>query len=154
QGAHVLENCAVRGVETAAGAVSGVVTERGTIRCRQVVLAGGAWSGLFCGSLGIRFPPLHVLGCVLRTAPLEDAPVPAASGSDFAFRRQADGGYSVAHRAANIADIVPDNFRYFFDFLPSLIKDWHELRLRFGRRFFEQWRMPRRWALDRATPFE
>ena len=154
RGAHVLERCAVRGVETEAGAVSGVVTERGTIRCSQVVLAGGAWSGLFCGNLGIRFPQLHVLGCVLRTAPVEGAPVPAASGGDFAFRLRTDGGYSVAQRSANIADIVPDSFRYFFDFLPSLIKDRHELRLRFGRRFFEQWKTPRRWALDRATPFE
>ncbi len=154
QGATVLENCAVRGIETEAGRVSGIVTERGPIRCSQIVLAGGAWSGLFCGNLGIRFPQLHVLGCVLRTEPLEGAPVPAASGSDFAFRLRADGGYSVAQRAANVADIVPDSFRYFFDFLPTLIKDREELRLRFGRRFFEQWKTPRKWALDRATPFE
>jgi glycine/D-amino acid oxidase-like deaminating enzyme len=154
QGAMVLENCAVRGIETEAGRVAGVVTERGSIRCSQVVLAGGAWSGLFCGNLGIRFPQLHVLGCVLRTEPLEGAPVPAASGSDFAFRLRADGGYSVAQRAANVVDIVPDSFRYFFDFLPSLIHDREELRLRFGRRFFAQWNTARHWALDRTTPFE
>jgi glycine/D-amino acid oxidase-like deaminating enzyme len=154
QGAHVLENCAVRGIETEAGRVSGVVTERGPIRCGQVILAGGAWSSLFCGNIGIRFPQLHILGCVLRTGPVEGAPVPAASFNDFAFRLRADGGYSVAQRAANVADIVPDSFRFFFEFLPTLIQDRHELRLRFGKRFFEQWKTPRHWALDRATPFE
>jgi glycine/D-amino acid oxidase-like deaminating enzyme len=154
QGAHVLEHCAVRGIETAAGRVSGVITERGTIRCSQVVLAGGAWSGLFCSNLGIRLPLLFILNSVLRTAPLEGAPLPAAGGPDYAFRRCADGGYSIARRNANVADIIPDNFRYFFEFLPNLIKDWHALRLRFGRRFFEQLKVPRRWTPGSETPFE
>ena len=52
-GAKVLTNCAVRGVDKAAGHVAAVVTERGRIRCSSVVMAGGAWSRLFCGNLGI-----------------------------------------------------------------------------------------------------
>src|SRR5260221_4782428 len=44
---------ALRGVETAAGHVVSVVTERSRIACDSVVLAGGAWSRLFCGNLGI-----------------------------------------------------------------------------------------------------
>src|SRR5262249_35718676 len=69
RGAPVLEGCGVRGVRTAGGSVSGVMTEHGRIRCSQVVLAGGAWSSLFCGNLGIRFPQLKILGSVMRTAP-------------------------------------------------------------------------------------
>src|SRR5712691_2133930 len=53
QGAAVLTQCAVRGIETAGGRISAVVTERGPIACGSVVLAGGAWSRLFCGNLGI-----------------------------------------------------------------------------------------------------
>jgi glycine/D-amino acid oxidase-like deaminating enzyme len=153
RGAAVVEQCAVRGVETSGGAVSGVVTERGRIQCSQVVLAGGAWSGLFCGSLGIRFPQLKVLGSVMRTAPFSGSES-AFGASNFAFRKRADGGYTVAQRNANIADIVPDSFRYFADFLPSLIQQWRELRLRIGRRFIEEWQIPRRWSLDSITPFE
>lgn len=41
-GGAVLTRCAVRGIETTAGRVSAVVTERGTIACSLVVLAGGA----------------------------------------------------------------------------------------------------------------
>jgi glycine/D-amino acid oxidase-like deaminating enzyme len=153
-GAVVLERCAVRGIETSAGAVSGVVTEKGAIRCSQVVLAGGVWSSLFCGNLGIRFPQLKILGSVMRIAPIAGGPEPAAGAGNFAFRKRLDGGYTVAQRNANIAEIVPDSFRFLCDFLPSLTKQWHEIRLRVGRRFIDEWTMPRRWSLDIATPFE
>ena len=53
---------------------------------------------------------------------------------DFALRKRLDGGYTLAQRNANITEIVPDSFRYFFDFLPGLVTTWHELRLRVGRR--------------------
>lgn len=52
KGAAILQNCAVRSVETSGGAISGVVTERGRIGCQAVVLAGGYWSSLFARSLG------------------------------------------------------------------------------------------------------
>src|SRR4029453_18986614 len=40
-GAKLLKPCAVRGLETAGGRVSGVVTERGSIACDTVVVAAG-----------------------------------------------------------------------------------------------------------------
>ena len=55
-GAAILTGCAVRGIETQAGRVSAAVTEKGRIVCESVVLAGGAWSRLFCGSFGLRLP--------------------------------------------------------------------------------------------------
>src|SRR5580704_13055236 len=42
QGAAIIASCAVRGLETAAGRVAAVVTERGRVACDTVVLAGGA----------------------------------------------------------------------------------------------------------------
>jgi glycine/D-amino acid oxidase-like deaminating enzyme len=130
-----------------------VVTEKGPIACQAVVLAGGAWSRLFCGNMDLAFPQLKILGCVMRTAPME-GPEEAVGASNFAFRKRVDGGYTIAQRNANLAPIVPDSFRLFFDFLPALRQQRHELRLRIGRRFIEEWRLPRRWALDQATPFE
>jgi glycine/D-amino acid oxidase-like deaminating enzyme len=153
-GAVILEACAVRGIETSAGTVSGVVTEKGPIQCSQVVLAGGAWSRLFCGNLGVELPQLKILGSVLRTAPVAGAPDRAVGADDFAFRKRLDGGYTIARRNVNEAELVPDSFRLFFEFVPALIAQWHELRLRVGRRFLEEWRIPRRWALDAVTPFE
>lgn len=152
--AALLTGCAVRGVETQAGRVAAAVTERGTIACRSVVLAGGAWSRLFCGNLGIDLPQLKVLGSVIRTKPLQGLPEMAVGASDFAFRKRLDGGYTVARRGANITPLVPDSFRLFADFMPAYRKSWRELRLRIGSRFLEEWRVPRRWPLDRPSPFE
>ncbi|MFD2238253.1 NAD(P)/FAD-dependent oxidoreductase [Aureimonas populi] len=156
-GAHIVTACAVRGIERAAGAVSGVVTEHGPVRCSTVVLAGGAWSRLFAGNLGIDLPMLKVLGSVARisgvagVAGVPDMPVGA---DNFSFRRRLDGGFSIALRNVNVVPVVPDSFRLFTDFAPSLIRNWKELRIRIGKRFLDELRMPRRWALDRVTPFE
>jgi glycine/D-amino acid oxidase-like deaminating enzyme len=138
-----------------AGAVSGVVTEKGALRCSQVVLAAGAWSSLFCGNLGISLPQLKVQNSVLRTEPLEAAlPECNVSAGRYAFRRRLDGGFSVADGNANRVDIVPDSFRNLGIFLPALATEWRSLRLRLGPRFLEEWRWKRRWSADEVTPFE
>lgn len=46
-GVVIIEQCAVRTLQMSAGKVSGVVTEKGEIRCDQVLLAGGMWSRRF-----------------------------------------------------------------------------------------------------------
>jgi glycine/D-amino acid oxidase-like deaminating enzyme len=154
KGATILTECAVRGIETQGGRVAGVVTEKGRIACDAVVLAGGAWSRLFCGNAGVELPQLKVLGSVFRTAPLDGAPDITAGGSVFAFRKRLDGGYTIARRNANVADITPDSFRLLLQYLPTLRQNYGEVRLRLSRRFFEEWGIQRRWSLDEATPFE
>lgn len=154
RGATILTHCAVRGLEREGGRVSAVVTEKGRIACGSVVLAGGAWSSLFCRQLGIRLPQLKVLASVQRTAPLEGAPETAAWGPGFTFRRRLDGGYTVAQGTISDCHIVPDSFRYFGDFLPALKTSWRDLRFRLGKRFVEEWGWNRRWSLDQVSPFE
>ena len=153
-GATILTGCAARGIETAGGRVSAVVTEKGRIACGSVVLAGGAWSRLFCGNLGIDLPQLKVLGSVMRTEPLEGGPEISASGGLFGYRKRLDGGYTVATLGVRTIDIVPDSFRLLPQYLPSARLHWSKLRFRVGRRFAEEWRMPRRWTLDQPSPFE
>ncbi|HMD65258.1 MAG TPA: FAD-binding oxidoreductase [Stellaceae bacterium] len=154
RGAAIVTQCAVRGIETAAGRVAAVITERGRIACGSVVLAGGAWSRLFCGNLGIELPQLKVLGTVMRTEPIEGGPEISASGGLFGFRKRMDGGYTVATLGVRTIDLVPDNFRLLFDYLPAARLHWKRLRFRVGRRWVDEWRTPRRWALDAASPFE
>ncbi len=153
-GVKIFQNCAVRGVETTGGRVSSVVTENGTIACEQVVLAGGAWSRRFLHNLGIEFPQLTVIGSVMRTEPLDTGLEKSCSGGKFAFRKRLDGGYTVTHRHLSVADILPDSFRQFFQFLPALKLDWSGLRLRLGKRFIDEARLKRRWRLDERSPFE
>ncbi|WP_430244269.1 NAD(P)/FAD-dependent oxidoreductase [Neorhizobium sp. DAR64861/K0K2] len=154
KGAHILTNCAVRSIERSAGRVSGVVTEHGEIRCSQVVLAGGAWSRLFAGNIGIDLPILKILGSVARLSPIDgmtDMPVGAGR---FSFRRRLDGGFTVAQRNADIASITPDSFKLFADYTPTLVKNWRALRLRLGGEFLREMAMAKRWKSDEVTPFE
>ena len=153
-GAAILQNCAARGIETAGGRVAAVVTERGRIACGSVVLAGGAWSRLFCGNLGIDLPQLKVLGSVMRTERLDGGPEISASGGLFGYRKRLDGGYTVATLGVRTIDLVPDSFRLLPQYLPSARLHWQKLRFRVGRRFAEEWQTPRHWALDGASPFE
>jgi len=154
KGGKLFTRCAVRGLETSAGRISAVVTERGTIACDTVVLAGGAWSRRFCGNLGIALPQLTVVNSVMRTEPIDTGLARSCSGGGFTFRKRLDGGYTVAHQHLSVADIVPDSFRLFGAFLPALKLDWAGLRLRLGKRFIEEARLKRSWALDEVSPFE
>ena len=153
-GVKIFQNCAVRGVETAAGKITSVVTEKGTIACEQVVLAGGAWSRRFLHNLDIAFPQLTVVNSVMRTEALDAGVEKSCSGGKFAFRKRMDGGYTIAHRHFSVADIMPDSFRQFFQFLPALKMDWSGVRLRLGKRFLDEARLKRRWKLDERSPFE
>jgi glycine/D-amino acid oxidase-like deaminating enzyme len=153
-GATILTQCAVRGVETLGGQISGVVTERGVIACHSVVLAGGVWSRLFCRPLDLRLPQLKVLSSVMRTEPLEGGPEMSTSGFGFGLRKRLDGGYTVASWSGNVADIVPDSFRFFRDFLPAMWLRRGDVKLRVGKRFVQELAQPRRWKLDRPSPFE
>ncbi len=49
---------------------------------------------------------------------------------------------------------MPDSFRLLPQYLPAAQLHWKKLRFRVGRPFLEEWRTPRRWALDQASPFE
>jgi len=104
--------------------------------------------------MGVDFPQLKVLGSVMRTTPVSGTPELAVAGPDFAFRKRADGGYTVARRNKYEAHIVPDSFRLLPQFFSTLIETRHEYRIRPFGRFAEEARTPRRWKLDETTPFE
>jgi glycine/D-amino acid oxidase-like deaminating enzyme len=153
-GAVILTDCAVRGVERTGGRISGAVTERGTIRCKSLVVAGGAWSRRFVSDLGLRLPQLKVRASVARTAPLDGVPETALWCKDAAFRKRLDGGYNIADGFANVAPITPDSFRFFNDFLPVMKMDWEALKLRLDSRFVQEWRESAPVPLDQTSPYE
>lgn len=153
-GVTVHQNCAVRMVETAAGKVSGVVTEKGRIACDAVLLAGGAWSRLFLGNMGVQLPQLWVKSSVLRTDPLPGGPEGTFKHSDFTFTKRLDGGYTVSSALATKYEIMPDSLRLLPAFLPTLKNEWRSLNLSFGSTFFRSMALRRRWSADQVTPFE
>jgi glycine/D-amino acid oxidase-like deaminating enzyme len=153
-GAHVISHCAVRGIETAAGRARAVVTEQGIVAASTIVCAGGAWTRLFCRTLGITVPQLTVLGTVARMAPCRALLEGELWSPAIAIRRRADGGYSVAHGGSSTHSFTPDTFRFALKFLPALRQGYDSLRVRIGREFFQALATPARWDLDAPTPFE
>lgn len=154
EGAVVLSHCAVRGIETSGGTVSGVVTEHGAIRASKVLCAAGAWTRLFCRSLGIGVPQLKVRGTVARTAPGPEVLRGCVFDNRLGIRRRQDGGYTLAHGAVLDHCITPTTFRYMFKFLPALRQEFNVLRLSIGREFWDELTTPSRWPLDKPSPFE
>jgi len=152
-GAKIFTNCAVRGVEKAAGRIAAVVTEKGVIKCDTVLLAGGAWSRHFCARLGFALPQLTTISSVLRTKPLE-GPMITASGDDYTFRKRADGGYTITPDVYSYSQLTPAHFRHFLDFLPLALKNFGKVKLRFGKRFFDEIKFALNTDLDKVSPFE
>ncbi|MGL4235634.1 NAD(P)/FAD-dependent oxidoreductase [Tabrizicola sp.] len=156
KGVVIREACAVRGVDLAAGRVAGVVTEAGRVACDHVVVAAGAWSRLFLGQHGIRIPQLSVLASVAATEPMPEIFPGNAADDDFAFRRRADGGYSIAPGARHDFFIGRDAFASFGAYLPVLKKDFRSTSFRMAAPggFPDAWGTPRRWSMDGESPFE
>ncbi|MEO0402151.1 MAG: FAD-dependent oxidoreductase [Pseudomonadota bacterium] len=155
-GVQIVENCAVRALDIAAGKVAGVITEAGRIAAPEVVLAGGAWSALFLRRHGIALPQLSVRATVAATAPLPMVYPGGAADEGLAFRPRADGGYSLAAGGFHELFVGPDAFRALPKYLTQLRAD------PFGTRFWpfaprdfpDAWRTPRMWEADAVSPFE
>ena len=153
-GAKLLTSCAVRGVETEGGRLSAVVTEHGSIKTSTALCAAGAWTSMFCRSLGISVPQLQVRGTVARTSPADVILNGNVFDKKLGIRRRQDGGYTLAHGSILDHFITPSTFRFAIKFLPSLAHEMGALRLSIGSPFFEELRTPRTWALDEESPFE
>ncbi|WP_170762397.1 NAD(P)/FAD-dependent oxidoreductase [Ruegeria lacuscaerulensis] len=153
RGTVLMTNCAVRSVDVEGNRITGVFTERGRVACDQVVLAGGAWSRLFTGNAGIELPQLKVMNTVLRTSSV-DGPGVAVWSDDFAVRKRADGGFTIASGHENTVDIVPDSFRLARQFLPAFAQEWRSLRFRLSNRWSIEAGQERAWLPTDVTPFE
>lgn len=132
-GASLHLDCAVQGVTTRAGAVGGVVTERGEIRTATVVCAAGAWSTRLGRTLGLDLPQRWVRGTVARTTPAPAVTACAVWGPGVAFRQRRDGGFTIAAGGALDHDVTLDSLRQLRFFLPNYWKNKSLFRFHVGR---------------------
>jgi len=77
-----------------------------------VILAGGAWSSLFCRHHGIDFPQASVNATVLRMNGNLSIPDGAVGTPTVCIRQRLDGGITVAYKGKGTLDMVPDTIRY------------------------------------------
>ncbi|MCJ8507127.1 FAD-binding oxidoreductase [Rhizobium lemnae] len=154
KGALIVENCAVRTLVRSAGRVTGVATEKGEIRCDQVLLAGGLWSRKFLANLGVDLPTLPLICSVIRTAPMEGPTEIAVGGPDFSFRKRLDGGYTITQRGALGAPLMLDHLLIGMRYLHMLRGQRQLLRISLGSDFMKDISLPRRWGAKSRSPFE
>jgi glycine/D-amino acid oxidase-like deaminating enzyme len=156
EGVKIHEACAVRCLDITDGKVTGVVTEAGRIAAPRVVLAGGAWSALFLRNHGIAMPQLSVRSSVAATMPVADIGQSAGSAALLAFRRRADGGYTLAPAGAAELFVGPDAFRALPKYVAQLRADPLGCMLypAAPAGFPDAWSTARRWAGDAISPFE
>lgn len=153
-GGHVIQNCAARGVELSAGAVCGVITERGTIRTRQVVMAGGVWARSFLNQLGINFPQASVRSSILSVKPGSTGLPDALHTTNASVTKRGDGGYTLAISGNGRVDPTPGILKSTVQFLPMFAKRWRQL----APGGLQAWRYGfdtnRKWSLEQPTPME
>lgn len=155
-GVTIIENCAVRCLDMQAGRVAGVWTEAGHIACDTVALAGGAWSSLFLRNHSVSIPQLSVRATVAATKTLPDVHDGGAVDDRLAWRRRADGGYSLAPSGFHELFVGPDSLRTFAKFTKQLWQDPLGTRLLpFAPKGFpDAWGQQRRWSKGDISPFE
>ena len=139
-------------MELAGGRVAGVVTERGTIRTRTVVLAAGAWASSFCRQYGVRFPQASIRSSILSVA--EGAALPDALHTAQVSVTRRGRGHTLAISGRARVDVTPQQLRFATSFVPMFLRRRRSLApgglegMRSGHETLA------RWALDRPTPME
>ncbi|AXF12555.1 FAD-binding oxidoreductase (plasmid) [Paraburkholderia graminis] len=153
-GGTVHQNCAARGIETEAGRVCGVVTERGVIRTPMAVLSGGAWASTFCRQLGIRFPQATIRASVAAVSLPRGSLPDAMHTSEITITRRGDSTFTLAISGIAKFDPTVQKLRYGRDFLPMFSSRWRSLSFGTTEGIRSGHEGLKRWRLDEPTPME
>ncbi|WP_280174779.1 FAD-binding oxidoreductase [Hyphomicrobium sp. CS1BSMeth3] len=153
-GAKIHQQCAARGIETSGGRVSGVVTEKGTIRTDAVLCAGGAWTSMFCRPHGIDLPQAGVFATAWRTEPVQGITDGCIGTPSFAFRRREDGGFTVGLSGRGRVELNLNSMRHALKFFRLFLIRRKALTLRLGRSYAYSPDANLTWRPDEISPFE
>lgn len=153
-GGHVVQGCAARGLDIAAGRVAGVVTERGRVRASVVVMAGGAWAGSFLHQSGIGFPQASVRSSILSVAPGARGLPDALHTAAVSVTRRGDGGRTLAISGRANLDPTPGAILGARHFVPMFARRWRALRPGGAQGWQAGFETRARWQIDRPTPME
>ncbi|AYD04820.1 FAD-binding oxidoreductase [Neorhizobium sp. NCHU2750] len=154
KGALIIQNCAVRGWETKAGKVSHVITEKGSIRTSQILVAGGAWSSMLLRHQGIAIPQSGVYATAFRTEASAEVHPGGVGSPLFSYRRRMDGGYTIGLRGRGRVELSPLGLLQWREFFPLFLRRKGEVSLSIGRSFFDGPFAWQRWRNDQRSPFE
>lgn len=154
RGVTIHQSCAARGLETSAGRISGVVTEKGTIKTSTVLLAGGVWTAMFARHHGIRMPLAGIKSTTFFTEPAPEITNGGISTPDLTVRRRVDGGYTVGISGRGLLELSPHGMLNARPFWRTFKKRHRLLTIRAGKSFFFGPESLSRWRNDQVSPFE
>ncbi|RIK45046.1 MAG: hypothetical protein DCC58_07435 [Chloroflexi bacterium] len=132
KGARILTYHAAEKIETTAGQVSAVVTDRGVVRTPIVINAAGARAMTIARMVGLSLPQLVVRATVAETTPMEPVTGAGVWGPGVSFRQKKDGSFYIAGGAQSDYDITLDSLRYIREFMPNYLKNRRFFRMRVG----------------------
>jgi glycine/D-amino acid oxidase-like deaminating enzyme len=153
-GGTVHQFCAARGLEIAGGRVAGVVTEKGTIRTKIVVHAGGAWASSFLNQYGIRFPQASIRSSIVSLAPGAVGIPDALHTTQVSITRRGNGGYTLAISGGACVDPTLQMLRFTRQFMPMFLNRWRSLAVGGLQGWQSGHETLSRWRLDQPTPME
>ncbi|MGG2041207.1 NAD(P)/FAD-dependent oxidoreductase [Burkholderia gladioli] len=129
-GARFFDGCGVTAIETANGAVTGVLTERGRVRSARVICAAGATSFRLLDGIGIRLPQQTVRGTCIRTNALPAVSAATIWGHGLGIRQRADGAINLADDMTVDLDFSFGHLRGLSLYLPEFWKHREKFRVR------------------------
>ncbi|MFQ5933030.1 MAG: NAD(P)/FAD-dependent oxidoreductase [Dehalococcoidia bacterium] len=132
-GATFLNYCATEEIEVTSGQVTGVVTEKGTIKTSVVVCAAGAWSPKVARMVDLSLPYRVVRATVAETTPTDPITKVGFWAPGIAFRQRPGGSFYVAPAARSDYDVNLDTFRDIRIFLPNFLKNRHLFKIHVGK---------------------
>ena len=152
-GALIHQNCAVRRVLVEKGRVTGVETERGTVKAERVVLAGGIWNQILCAHLGISLPQLYGFATAseVRASGLPSSL--AGVINDCCFRPTPWGSHVVGPHLS-IAPLTPFHLRYGWHFRKALAALGGAIDISASLEHFAFVHKALRWRGRGKSPFE
>ncbi|MDE0156778.1 MAG: FAD-binding oxidoreductase [Gammaproteobacteria bacterium] len=154
KGATLLQSCAVRSIERQGGTVAGVITEQGSIKTANVIIAGGVWSSMLAAHLGLDLPQIMIFAEQCSVEPVAGGPAIAGMTPAGYYRREPDGGYLFGAAAGRIPITmsIVKNIRKLMAAPTDVDQDMRPvLNL---RTFFWDIRANRKRPTDRVSVFE
>jgi len=153
-GGVIMQDCAVRELDIAAGRIAGVVTERGRISSEAVLVAGGAWSGMLLRHHGVKILQASVKSTCFYTEPGPEVLDGAVSMETVALRRRLDGGYTVGISGRAQLQASPWGALQAPAFWDTFLIRRKKLSYGIGAQFFNGPESVHRWTGDQVSPFE
>lgn len=141
-GAEVHENCHVQALQLSAGRISGIETEKFSVRCKVAVVAAGLWTGIFLSRYGIQIPQSDLKISVGRTMPFNHGLQIPSWTPDVLVRPRKDGGLTIALGMMRPADfeLTLRSLRVAGRFAPTYLANRKGVSIHVGRRFVENQR--------------